>query len=68
MRHSHHVHHTRFSQQSHQQYPVLLEEDFKWALNQMDGLIDVSTEDLIDIYEFAVERAQKRSEAGNIKN
>jgi len=61
MRHSHHAHHNNFSQQ-HQQYSELHEEDFKWALSQMDGLIDVSTEDLVDIYEFAVERAQSRLE------
>jgi hypothetical protein len=28
----------------------------------MDGLIDVSAEDLVDIYEFALERAQSRRE------
>lgn len=62
MRHSHHAHHHKFSQQQYQQYPELLEEDFKWALSQMDGLIDVNAEDLVDIYEFAVERAQSRIE------
>ena len=46
----------------HLQHPELQEADFKWALSQMDGLIDVSAEDLQDIYEFAVERAQARAE------
>ncbi len=60
MRHSHHAHHKQFVQQHQQHYPELLEEDFKWALNQMDGLVDVSAEDLVDIYEFALERSEQR--------
>lgn len=62
MRHTHHVHHAQFvqSKNNHRQHPELNEEDFKWAVSQMDGLIDISTEDLIDIYEFALERAQQR--------
>ena len=60
MLHSHHAHHNQFLQQH--QHSELLEEDFKWALSQMDGLIDVSAEDLVDIYEFALERAQNRRE------
>jgi len=68
MRHSHHVHHDQFAQVSHEQYPELLEEDVKWALRQMDGLIDVSEEDLVDIYEFAVEHAEKRRQAANAGN
>ena len=63
MRHSHHAHHHQFSQQKHLLYPELLEEDVKWALSQMDGLIDVSAEDLVDIYEFALAHAQARKEA-----
>lgn len=68
MRHTHHAHHQQFSQQANLQHPELREEDFKWALSQMDGLIDVSAEDLLDIYEFAVERAQARSEAAKIEH
>lgn len=64
MLHTHHAHHQKFVPQEHLQHPELLEADFKWALGQMDGLIDVSAEDLLDIYEFAVERAQARAEAG----
>lgn len=67
MLHSHHAHHNQFLQQ-HQQHSELLEEDFKWALSQMDGLIDVSAEDLLDIYEFAVERAQARAEAAKTEH
>jgi len=26
----------------------------------MDGVIDISAEDIVDLYEFAVERAQSR--------
>lgn len=63
MLHSHHAHHHQFVPQKHLQHPELQEADFKWALSQMDGLIDVSAEDLQDIYEFAVERAQSRAEA-----
>ena len=60
MRHTHHVHHEVFAKEEHKQSLTLLAEDFKWALGQMDGLIDVAEEDLVDIYEFAVERAEKR--------
>lgn len=60
MRHTHHIHHQVFAQSEHNQYPALTGEDFKWALSQMDGLIDVTEEDLVDIYEFAVERAEQR--------
>jgi len=68
MWHTHHAHHHQFSQENHEQYPELLEEDVKWALRQMDGLIDVSEEDLVDIYEFAVEHAEKRRQAANAGN
>ena len=68
MRHTHHVHHNQFLQANHAQYPELLEEDVKWALRQMDGLIDVNEEDLVDIYEFAVEHAEKRREAASAGN
>ena len=60
IRHTHHIHHEVFAQSEHNQYPALTGEDFKWALSQMDGLIDVTEEDLVDIYEFAVERAEQR--------
>lgn len=34
--------------------------DIEWALTQMDGVIDVSEEDLVDIYELAIKNAQNR--------
>lgn len=65
MRHSHHPHHAAF-QQDHVQTPCDLDEqDVEWALGQMDGIIDVSKEDLIDIYELALEHAQARRDAGD---
>ena len=33
--------------------------DIEWALTQMDGVIDVSEEDLVDIYELAIKHAQE---------
>lgn len=66
MRHSHHAHHNQFVQQDHHHPPELLEEDFKWALSQMDSFIDVREEDLVDIYELAIERAESRRQAKSI--
>lgn len=34
--------------------------DIEWALTQMDGVIDVSEEDLVDIYELALKNARNR--------
>jgi CBS domain-containing membrane protein len=34
--------------------------DIEWALTQMDGVIDVSEEDLIEIYELAIKHAWNR--------
>lgn len=36
--------------------------DLEWALEQMDSVIDVSEEDLGEIYKLALERAQSRTE------
>lgn len=64
IRHSHHPHHAEF-QKTHTQGPLRLEEDdIEWALGRMDGIVDVSKEDLIDIYELAVEHAETRRQAG----
>lgn len=60
MRHQHHAHHTQFSQQPHLEFADLHEQDFKWALGQMEEFIDVNEEDLVDIYEFALEHAESR--------
>lgn len=58
--HSHHPHHAVFTKSDHKPYPELKEEDYQWALGQVDGVIDVSTEDLVDLYEFAAEHAKNR--------
>jgi len=58
--HSHHTHHAQFTKASHPAYAELNEEDFKWALTQLDGVVDVSVEDLVDLYEFAAEHANKQ--------
>lgn len=38
--------------------------DLGWALEQMDSVIDVSEEDLAEIYQLALQRAQTRIESG----
>lgn len=58
--HSHHPHHVEFRQTRDKPPLDLQEDDIEWALGQMDGIVDVSKEDLIDIYELAVERAETR--------
>ena len=63
MQHSHHPHHAAFGKVDHQAHAELNEDDFRWALNQMDGIVDVNEEDLVDLYEFAVEHAQNRQDA-----
>lgn len=60
LRHTHHPHHQQFAPAGS---PQLKEEDFSWALDQMDGVIAVTEEDLVDLYEFAVEHARKRNTA-----
>lgn len=61
LQHSHHPHHADFSQTNLQPYPQLNEADYAWALTQIDGVIDVTSEDLVDLYEFAAEHAKNRS-------
>ena len=39
--------------------------DIAWALTQMDGVIDVSEEDLVEIYEVAVQHARNRDRKVN---
>jgi CBS-domain-containing membrane protein len=52
--------HTQHHQQlTSPEFPKLTEDDFKWALNQMDGVLDVTEEDLVDVYEFAAEHAKQ---------
>ncbi|BBJ24413.1 HPP family protein [Candidatus Nitrotoga sp. AM1P] len=38
----------------------IAQADIEWALTQMDGIIDVSEEDLVDIYELAIKHARNR--------
>ncbi len=40
---------------------ALEQRDLEWALVQMKGVIDVSEEDLAEIYKLALRRAQERS-------
>lgn len=61
LRHSHHPHHQQF-QQEHAHDPLRLEEeDITWALRQMDGIVAATEEDLMDVYELALERAMERT-------
>lgn len=45
--------------------PIIVPEqtDIEWALSQMDSVIDVSLEDLTEIYQLAQEHARNRFEA-----
>ncbi len=54
---SHHPHHEEFDNTDKSGLPQLSELDIEWALSKMDGVVDVSKEDLIDIYELAAEHA-----------
>lgn len=58
--HSHHPHHEQFTKADHTPYPELSEDDFKYALTQVNSVVDVGIEDLVDLYEFAVEHAQQK--------
>ncbi len=42
--------------------PIIVPEqvDLEWALTQMDSVIDISIEDLADIYQLAQNRAKDR--------
>lgn len=60
LNHQHHPHHQSFQQNTALRHRQLHENDFRWALNQMDSYIDITEEDLVDLYEFALEHAQKR--------
>ncbi|EEF78733.1 hypothetical protein MDMS009_2906 [Methylophaga thiooxydans DMS010] len=59
LNHQHHPHHNAFKHSKDNLRP-LYEDDFRWALSQMETYIDVTEEDLVDLYEFAVEHAQKK--------
>ncbi len=66
-RDNHHKHHDQFIKQK-DKTTLLNEEDFHWALSQMEAVIDVSETDLIDLYEFASEHAEKRNLNQKMKN
>jgi CBS-domain-containing membrane protein len=59
LRHTHHPHHQQYTQTAPTPELTLTEADFAWALDQMDGVIAVAEEDLVDLYEFAVEHARR---------
>ena len=42
---------------------TLEQSDLEWALEQIDSVIDVSEEDLAEIYQLALQSAQKRADA-----
>lgn len=46
-------------------YVQLERADIEWALTQMDGVIDISEEDLIDIYKLAIKHARNRDGKAN---
>ena len=58
LNHRHHPHHEKFKQYAGTQVR-LTESDFQWALQQMGEFIDVSEEELVDLYEFAYEHKQR---------
>lgn len=58
--HTHHPHHEQFTKADHTPYLQLSEDDFKYALTQVNSVVDVGVEDLVDLYEFAVEHAQQK--------
>lgn len=43
---------------------ALSEADVEWALGQMEGVMDVSSQDLLEIYRLASERAQNKQRIG----
>jgi len=63
LNHQHHPHHRSFKQNKALRHKQLYEEDFRWALSQMESYIDVTEEDLVDLYEFALEHAHKKGKS-----
>lgn len=61
---SHHPHHEQFQQNYPMNRLIIEITDIEWALGQMDGIVDVSEEDLIDIYELALEHYFDRNNSG----
>jgi len=65
-RDNHHKHHDQFVRKTDKAL-LLNEEDFHWALDQMEAVIDVTETDLVDLYEFASEHAEQRKLNQKIK-
>lgn len=63
---NHHKHHDQFVIQQNNT-KLLNEEDFNWALSQMEAVIDVTETDLVDLYEFALEHSIKQNLDAEIK-
>ncbi|MEX1200201.1 MAG: HPP family protein [Methylophaga sp.] len=59
-RQQHHPHHQQFNPAQHPRALPLNEADFRKALDSIEAVIDISETDLVDLYEFAVEHAEKR--------
>lgn len=66
--HQHHPHHQQFISEPHAVNIPLSQADFSHALGQMDTVIDISEEDLLDLYEFALEHAETRYLRGRSGN
>lgn len=49
-------------------FSSLEQSDLEWALKQMDSVIDVSEEDLAEIYKLALLRAQLRTSGGVLES
>ena len=62
-----HTHPRHHAQQTLPKFAELEQNDIEWALSQMDGVIDVSEEDLAEIYELAVQHAQNRSNPNSVR-
>ena len=58
--HERHPQHEQFIKCLHAQFAELQYDDLDKALARMGGVIDVMRDDLMDIYEFAVEHARER--------
>jgi CBS domain-containing membrane protein len=57
-----HSHYEQNRKTPSQVMPNLNVDDIQWALGQMDGIVDASEEDLIGIYELALEHASTKKQ------
>lgn len=65
--HSHLISNSPVTKEEVINFPELSREDFKFALNQLDEFIDVTEEELIDIYQLATKNSvqSKKPASGN---